>query len=128
MAQIDDYNEIVRVLGLYMEGASKGDLGSLKEAFHDDASMYGHIEGWRYDMPITQFFDVAVAKPGDTGSYRGRVLSVNQVGDAASAVVAEDGYWGSVSFIDFMTLIRLDGVWKIVNKTFVHTGGEPPAA
>jgi hypothetical protein len=22
---------------------------------------------------------------------------------------------------------RIDGAWKIVDKTFVHTGGEPPA-
>jgi hypothetical protein len=24
--------------------------------------------------------------------------------------------------------LRIDATWKIVNKTFVHTGGEPPAA
>ena len=126
--QIDDYDEIVRVLGLYTEGASKGDAALLKEGFHEDARMFGDIAGWRYDMPIADFINAAVDKPGDTGNYRSRVLSVNQVGDAASAVVAEDGYWGEVSFIDFMTLNRINGTWKIVNKTFVHTGGEPPAA
>jgi hypothetical protein len=77
-------------------------------------------------MPITEFIELAVSEPADTGSYRGRVLSVHQVGDAANAVVAEDGYWGSLSFIDFFTLNRIEGAWKIVNKTFVHTGGEPP--
>jgi hypothetical protein len=77
-------------------------------------------------MPITEFFEVAVSEPADTGGYRVRVLSVHQVGDAANAVVAEKGYWGSLSFIDFFTLNRIAGVWKIVNKTFVHTGGEPP--
>jgi hypothetical protein len=83
--QIDDYDELVRVLGLYMEGAGKGDLGLLNEAFHEDARMYGELAGTRYDVPITQFFEIAASAPADTGSYRGRVLSVHQVGDAANA-------------------------------------------
>ena len=56
------------------------------------------------------------------------MLSVHQVGDAAHAVVAQEGYWGTLSFIDLFTLNCNAGVWKIVNKTFAHTGGEPPEA
>ena len=89
---IDDYDEIVRICGLYMEGASKGDVGKLKEAFHEDARMFGQIDTLRYDMQITDYFDLAAAKPADTGAYRGRVQSVQQVGAAAMTVVAEDGY------------------------------------
>jgi hypothetical protein len=124
--QIGDFDEIVRVLQLCMEGEAKGDAERLKEAFHEDARMFGEVAGTRYDMPISEFFELAESEPADTGSYQGRVLSVHQVGDAANAVVAEDGYWGSVSFLDFFTLNRIEGTWKIVNKTFVHTGGEPP--
>jgi hypothetical protein len=32
-----------------------------------------------------------------------------------------------VSFVDFFTLSKIDGRWQIVNKTFAHTGGVPPA-
>lgn len=35
--------------------------------------------------------------------------------------------WGTLSFTDFFALAHGDGGWKIVNKTFAHTGGEPPA-
>ena len=34
---------------------------------------------------------------------------------------------GSVSVVDFFALARIDGAWKIVNKSFIHTGGELPA-
>ena len=44
----------------------------------------------------------------------------------ATAAVAEEGYWGTVSFIDYLSLARIDGTWKIVCKLFAHTGGEPP--
>jgi len=38
-------------------------------------------------------------------------------------LVAEDGYWGYASFIDYLLLARIDGTWKIVCKLFAHTGG-----
>jgi hypothetical protein len=70
---------------------------------------------------------LAAAQPLKTDdSFKARVTSVEQTGDAATAVVTEDGAWGTVSFVDYFTLARIDGDWKIVNKTFVHTGGEPP--
>jgi hypothetical protein len=30
--------------------------------------------------------------------------------------------------VDYFSLARIDGVWKIVNKTYAHTGGEPPSS
>jgi hypothetical protein len=44
-----------------------------------------------------------------------------------TAAIEETGFWGTLSFTDFFALSRFDGEWKIVNKTFAHTGGEPPA-
>jgi len=51
---------------------------------------------------------------------------VQQVGDAALAIVAEDSCWGGVSFVDFLSLNCIDGIWKIVNKSFARTGGTMP--
>jgi len=69
--------------------------------------------------------DMAASQPMDVdGSYSARVTSVEQVGDAAAARLEETGCWGAVSFVDFFALARIDGSWKIVNRTFAHTGGE----
>ena len=124
---VDDYDAICRVLQLCTDGEAKGDVAKLREAFHADARMFGSIAGTRYDIPIEELFELAESEPADTGNYRSRILSVQQTGgDAAVAVVAEEGYWGSLSFIDHFQLARIEGVWKIVNKLFAHTGGEPP--
>jgi hypothetical protein len=123
---VDDYDAIHRVLQLCTEGEAKGDVAKLREAFHADARMFGSLAGERYDVPIEELFELAESAPADTGSYRSRVLSVQQTGDAAVGVVAEEGYWGTVSFIDYFQLARIDGKWKIVSKLFAHTGGEPP--
>jgi Putative lumazine-binding len=123
---VDDYDAIHRVLQLCTEGEAKGDVAKLREAFHADARMFGSLAGERYDVPIEELFALAESEPADTGNYRSRVLSVQQTGDAAVGVVAEEGYWGAVSFIDYFQLARIEGDWKIVSKLFAHTGGEPP--
>jgi hypothetical protein len=123
---VDDYDAISRVLQLCTEGEAKGDVAKLREAFHEDARMFGSIAGERYDVPIEKLFKLAESEPADTGNYRSRVLSVQQTGDAAVGVVAEEGYWGSVSFVDYFLLARFEGSWKIVCKLFAHTAGEPP--
>ncbi len=127
-AVIDDYDEIARVVQLYIDGNGRGEVEKLKDAFDGEARMYGHVDGHRFDVPVGQFFQMAASQPaGAGGQYRARITSVQQVGDAAVATVAEDGCWGSVSFVDFLSLVRIDGVWKIVNKAFAHTGGKMPA-
>lgn len=124
---IGNYDAIRQVVQLCLDGEAKGDVAKLEQAFHKDARMFGELGGTRYDVPIQALFDLAADGPADTGNYQARIVSVTQVGDAATAMVAEDGYWGTVSFVDFLSLCRINGTWKIVNKTFAHTGGEPPA-
>ena len=123
---VSDYDAIVRVAQLCTEGEAKGDAAKLRQAFHADARMFGSLAGTRYDVPIEELFSLAESAPADTGNHRSRVLSVQQTGDAAVATVAEENYWGSVSFIDYLLLARIDGTWKIVCKLFAHTAGEPP--
>ena len=124
--QINDHDAICRALELYMDGAARGDVAKLQEAFHQDARMFGEFMGRRYDVPIAELFRLSETMPADTGKYRGRIIAVNQTGDAAFAAVAEDGFWGTVSFVDYFLLTRIEGKWKITCKTFAHTGGEPP--
>jgi Putative lumazine-binding len=88
--------------------------------------MFGSPGGQRLDMPIGEFFAMADGQPDDAdGSYQARIVAIDQVGDAATAVLEEEGYWGSVSFTDFFSLVHVDADWKLVSKTSVHTGGEP---
>jgi hypothetical protein len=118
--------EITRAVDLYVEGMRNGDGAKLREAFHSQAWMFGSLAGTRYDEPIGELIAMVDGHYVD-GSYQARVVSVEQVGDAAFAVLEEQGCWGTVSFTDFFTLAQIDGAWTIVNKTFAHTGGEPPA-
>jgi len=119
---------IERAVQCYIDGAKAGDASKLREGFDERGWMFGSLGDHRYDMPLPEYIAMADGQPGDTdGSYKARIVSLEQVGDAATVVLEEEGFWGSVSFTDFFTLAKVEGSWKIVNKTFVHTGGEPPS-
>jgi Putative lumazine-binding len=114
---------------LYIEGVATGDTAKLEQAFHPDARMYGSVGGQRIDIPISEMIAMSASQPADAdGSYRASVRSVEEEGDAAIAILDEDGFWGTMSFVDFFSLAQIDGQWKIVNKTFAHTGGSMPTA
>ncbi len=117
----------VGAVQLYVDGVAKGDAAALEQAFNKGAWMYGAMGGQRLDMPIAEMITMIAAKPADVnGSFKATVRSAEEVGDAALVVLEEQGFWGALSFVDNFSLARIDGSWKIVNKTFAHTGGSLP--
>ena len=58
--------------------------------------------------------------------YAADVRTVDIIGDAGVAVLVEHDYLGC-DFVDYFTVARIGGQWKITCKTYAHTGGEPPA-
>jgi hypothetical protein len=118
----------VGAVQLYVDGVAKGDAAKLEQAFNEGAWMYGTIGGQRLDMPITDMIKLIVDKPADVdGTFEATVRSVEEEGDVAVVTLEEQGFWGTLSFVDFFAVARIDGSWKIVNKTFAHTGGTPPS-
>jgi hypothetical protein len=123
----EDYDAITQVLNTLLEGESAGDVAKLRRAFHPDARMFGQIGGQRCDMPISDYFAYAAKAPANLeNNYRARILSVQQTGEVATAVVVEENCWGSASFVDHFALSRVAGAWTVVNKIFTHTGGTVP--
>ena len=123
---IADYDAIAATVQLYIDGSAHGDAAKLTEGFHPNAQMYGAIGGDRFDVPITDYVKLMTESPGGA-TMQGRITSIVQAGDAASATVLEEGFWGTLSFVTFLTLSRIDGRWRMVAKNFAHTGGELPA-
>jgi hypothetical protein len=118
---------IAAVVQLYIDGSADGDASTLEQAFHPDARMYGSLSGQRMDIPIAELYKLIEGNPmNSAGNYEASVTSIDQAEDAAVARLDESGCWGSVSFVDFFSLAKIDGSWQIVNKVFAHTGGEMP--
>lgn len=120
-ARTDDYDAIVRVVRLYVDGFNDNDVSKLKEAFHEDAWIFFiDAEGGLHKNLISENFE-AWASPPSSGIV-GRIVSLTQVGDAASVQLSFDSASNrSSGWIDFHNLLRINGVWKITNKTATHS-------
>ena len=118
-ARTDDYDEIVRVVQLYVDAFNDNDIGMLKEAFHEDAWIfYIDADGAMHKNLISESFEQWAAPP--SRGVVGRMISVTQVGDAAAVQLSFDSDKSS-GWIDFHNLLRINGVWKITNKTATHS-------
>src|SRR5579863_6126831 len=113
-ARTDDYDEIVRVIRLYVDAfnSTDNDVSKLKQAFHEDAWIfYVDASGGLHKNLISEEFESWVAPP--SWDIVGRVISVTQVGDAASVELSWDHPTDrSRQYVDFHNLIRDNGVWK----------------
>lgn len=122
---MDDLDEVRALVQLYVDGAN-GDVDKLRQAFHPMATMMGHIGPMETNVPIEEFIGLVAAHPGAAGpNYRTCIRSIDLTGDAGVAVLVETDYMGC-DFVDYFNVARIDGRWQITNKTYAHTGGEPP--
>lgn len=116
--RLEDVAAARAVIDLYVQGSS-GDAELLKSIFHEDALMNGYFQGQLMVGSPEPFFDeVAKMDPAQPNpGYRGEIESVDVAGEVATVKLVETDFMGS-DFIDFFHLIRVDGKWKIISKTF----------
>jgi hypothetical protein len=69
-SSIDDYDAICAVVQLCLDGEATGDVAKLREAFHQDAQMFGDLAGTRYDVPMQRLLDMAAQDPPTPGTTR----------------------------------------------------------
>lgn len=113
---VQEYNAVLEALSKYIEGCAKADGSIMRPAFHADAVMFTTAESAVSRVPIQALFDGIESdfKPSDPNSA---VATVDIVGNVASARVDTDDLDG-FRFSDFFHLLKADGDWQIVAKTF----------
>jgi len=119
-----DYDEIVRVIQLYIDGFNKSDITKFRECFHEDARItFTDAEGELYSELISDSFEEWSQPwdgvPGD--EFVLNIQSVTQAGDVACVVL--EMYTPndrSNCWVDIHSLLRVDGTWKDMNKTATH--------
>jgi hypothetical protein len=79
-ARIDDYDEIVRVVQLYIDGFNHNDVSKFKEAFDEDAWIFFiDADGGLHKYLISENFEEWAAPP--SSELVSRIVSVTQAGD-----------------------------------------------
>lgn len=111
-----EWNQITSVLNDYIEGTANGEPDRVRNAFHPDFNLYTVTpsdslwirSGKKYIEGIT---------PGKKNSRQGRIVSIDVEGNAAMAK-AEIVIPGWRIFTDYFLLLKYQGEWKIVQKSY----------
>jgi hypothetical protein len=125
---LEDLTDARKLIHLYING-SNGDVDKLEAAFHTYARMFGRLDdNPTTSGPISDFIEWIGQTPGNAGpNYRVDIRQIDISGDAGVAILVETDYLGH-DFVDYFSVVRIDGVWKITNKTYADMGAAQPAA
>ena len=116
-----DEAAIRQTVQYYFDGGMNRDSVALRKAFHPDARMLFVRDGQLVVVPIGEYIARVAGdrpKPGEVDSTRRRVTSVDVAGDAGVARLELEGPDALVT--DYMSLLKVDGRWVIVNKIFTR--------
>jgi len=101
----------------YLKGHATGDGEYMKKAFHTEGNMIFIREGKYTTRSFTDYIAGFTGKPPADEAKRKRwIESVEVSGNAAVGKIILD--YPTVKFVDYMTLLKINGEWKIVNKSF----------
>ncbi len=101
----------------YMRAQATGDASFLRKAFHTDAIIIGHSNGELVRWTIDEFASRFTGKPADDETLRKRTATIVELtGNAAIGKVVLD--YPKVKFTDYMSMLKINNEWKIVNKSF----------
>lgn len=116
MTETTDAQAVMAVAESYYRAMVAGDGAQLRDLFDARAPIAGHFEG-RFDwQPLEGFIAEAVDLAGRHGPERCQVESLRIDGDIA--FVAVGGQYAQLWLVDHLLLVKVDGRWKIVAKTF----------
>lgn len=117
------HEAVLRVVDAYCRGVYSGDIALLRSAFDPRALLFADVRGAAYFRPLEEYLAVVVGRrsPQALGqAFLMRPISVEVTGNIAFAKVACPMF--DYHYIDYLSLVRQEGEWKIVNKTFTDIG------
>jgi hypothetical protein len=113
----DEKKAVAVPLENYFKAQATGNGDLIRQAFHAEGKLMFISEGKFTQWSAEEFAGRFNGKSAPDEDKRKRAFEIIDVaGNAAIAKVTLD--YPNVKFTDYMTLLRIDGEWKIINKTF----------
>jgi len=113
---LKDYEAIAETLQDYVDGARSPSANQMKRAFHPSAQIFGHLGDHLLADPIEALFEWHE----ENGPATDVVVqfSILDVSETIAVVRVEADNWTGHRFTDYLSLLKVDGKWAIVNKIF----------
>ncbi|MGC4036577.1 MAG: nuclear transport factor 2 family protein [Chitinophagaceae bacterium] len=110
-----DYEQITEILLDYIEGTANGQPDRLRKAFHPNFNLYTIAKDTLWIRSGEQY--ISGIKVGEKSNRIGKIISIDIEKDAAIAK-AEIEVPGWRVFTDYFLIMKYQGTWKIVQKSY----------
>jgi hypothetical protein len=119
--RIDEADEVVNLATDYYAAMVNSDGDELRRVFHAKASIVGNFGDDLEYVGLEEFIGgTGDAKTGD-GPFESRLDGLTLMGD--TAVVTISGYSYGAWISDYLSMLKIEGRWQIVAKTYyAHAG------
>lgn len=117
----ENIREIESIINNYFEGIFHGDVSKLENCFHKNVVIYGDIKGVEYLKSVKEYLAGVKNRqsPKDLNEvFKMKIIGIDIMGKIAMAKlhVPMLGY----NYYDYLSLVKINNNWKIVNKLFTH--------
>ncbi len=109
---------IEAIIKLYFDGMMERDRGKLDQAFDPSARLIGY-RGEKFTVtPYEEWASGTAAgtTKRDPEDFDNKLLDIEIKG--YTAVAKTELFWPEFYYYDYLTLVKRDGYWKIVHKTW----------
>ena len=117
---MDDKTKIKKTIKLYFDSMYHSSAQQVKEVFHPAAKITGYVEDKLEEMNTNEFAKfVSEQKPSPADKNDPEMLeivSIDIAGKTAVALVRDDHL--RVTYLDTLSLLKIDTNWVIYNKLF----------
>jgi len=101
----------------YIQGHATGNGDFMRKAFHTEAKIMAFRDGKMMNLTAEEFASRFNGKPAaDEAQRKRRIESVEITGNAGFGKIVLE--YPTVTYTDYMSLLKVDNEWKIVNKVF----------
>lgn len=107
-------------LQAYIRAHETGDAAFIEQAFSADARVRGEMGGNPIDWSVPDYMARFSGAPAADEAQRRRSFELLDVTETAASGKVVLNY-PAVDFVDYMSLLKMGGTWKIVGKTFHAT-------
>jgi hypothetical protein len=107
---------VTEVVLAYYDGMVTGDQAKLARAFHPRACIVGNYQGELEWQTLEEFAAECKEGAGDAGAYSWRIDGLSFEGD--TALVRLSAQYAGEWYSDDLSMLRIDGTWRIVHKTW----------
>lgn len=116
-AQVNETESAKVPLNNYLQAQATGNGDLIRKAFFKDARIMAFRDGKLTNLSVEEFAGRFSGKAADDEAKRKRTIESLEIsGNAGIAKIVLD--YPTVKFVDYMSLLKIDGEWKIVNKSF----------